>query len=89
MLCYLNNGRSNMADFCKQCVEYMFGGPREGITNDFIGLTTAEDTKKGLYTSVLCEGCGFIQVDHIGKCVTPDCPRHGKNGDQHEPKRKV
>ncbi|MFC1453656.1 hypothetical protein ACFLQL_00565 [Verrucomicrobiota bacterium] len=70
-----------MADFCKQCVEELFDGPQEGVTNDMEGLSTEEDTKEGLFPSVLCEGCGFIQVDHTGKCVTPDCPKHGKKHD--------
>lgn len=58
-----------MADFCKQCSEYHFGQDY----HDLKGLSTEEDTKNGLYADAICEGCGFIQVDHEGKCVTHDC----------------
>lgn len=36
-------------------------------------FSTAEDTAKGLYTCWICEGCGPIQVDHDGHCVSEDC----------------
>ena len=26
------------------------------------------------------ERCGYIHVDHTGKCVSPDCPIHGVDG---------
>ena len=48
-----------MADFCLQCALEL-GFPN----SDFEGLTS-----KGLIT-VLCEGCGTIQVDAKGHCVT-------------------
>ena len=64
-----------MADFCLQCSGELFPG---GIKNDFIGISTPEDTEKGLYAVVLCEGCGPTQVDHAGKCVAADCAeKHG------------
>ena len=56
-----------MADFCKQCSE------KYGINNDFKGLSTPKDTNNKLYCVVLCEGCGYIQVDHTGKCISKDC----------------
>jgi len=58
-----------MADFCKQCSIEMFGKDY----GDFKGISSEEDTKNDLYPLVLCEGCGPIQVDHEGKCVSPDC----------------
>jgi len=65
-----------MADFCLQCALDMWG---DQIENDFIGISTKEDTEKGLYAVVLCEGCGPCQVDHTGKCVSKDCiHEHGK-----------
>jgi hypothetical protein len=60
-----------MADFCKQCTEQHLG--MDGTKNDMVGLSTYEDTKNGLYSMVLCEGCGPVQVDHTGKCVSVDC----------------
>lgn len=63
-----------MADFCKQCAEDL-GFPQ----SDFIGLTTKENTEKKLFPVVLCEGCGPIQVDHEGVCVSVDCVhKHGE-----------
>lgn len=63
-----------MADFCKQCTVEIV----DNCDNDFIGISTKEDTIKGLYAVVLCEGCGATQVDHTGKCVSPDCyEKHG------------
>lgn len=63
-----------MADFCNQCCVSM--GFPTGV--DLANLSTKEDTEKGLYPVVLCEGCGPIQVDHEGNCVSPDCLKcHG------------
>lgn len=63
-----------MADFCKQCSIDVFGED----FGDMAGLSTAEDTAKGLYCVVLCEDCGPIQVDHEGNCISHDSkPRHG------------
>jgi hypothetical protein len=65
-----------MADFCAQCAEDLFG---DGHSSDFAGLSTAQETAAGLYHVVLCEGCGPIQVDHTGRCVSIDCiEQHGK-----------
>lgn len=54
-----------MADFCKECSEMMF----DHDYKDLAGLSTEQDTNEGLFPSVTCEGCGFIQVDHTGKCI--------------------
>lgn len=56
-----NVRNKNMADFCNQC-EPSLGG----LEN----LTTQEDEEKGLFCVVLCEGCGPIQVDSRGNCVS-------------------
>lgn len=64
-----------MANFCKQCSEHLFGTDFE----NFKGNSTKEDTEKGLYVAEICEGCGFIQVNHKGECVSPDCLKnHGQ-----------
>jgi hypothetical protein len=64
-----------MADFCQQCTMTTFGPE----TRDLAGLSTPEDTVKGLYAVVLCEGCGPTLVDHEGKCMCEDCLEgHGK-----------
>ena len=63
-----------MADFCRQCSEQILGIPDAEYLGDLSGLSTADDTAKGLYANVICEGCGFVQVDHTGRCVGgPNC----------------
>lgn len=66
-----------MADFCKQCSEEYFGRN----FRELAGLTTWKDQQNGLYAVVLCEGCGPIQVDVEGACVSEDCPKHAKQSD--------
>ena len=57
-----------MADFCYDCCVELFGGNDiEAEDNDFFGLITEEESDKGWYARVLCEGCGIIFVDHLGK----------------------
>ena len=69
-----------MADFCMQCCRDIIGIP--GGLNDFKGLSSREDSEKGLFTTVLCEGCGPIQVDDEGMCVSKDCiEKHNKIGE--------
>lgn len=67
-----------MADFCKACSIDLFGEDLE----DLADITKEEDFKKGLAYIVTCEGCGFIQVDPEGNCLSKDClskelPGHG------------
>jgi hypothetical protein len=62
-----------MADFCKQCSEQMFGKDFKELAN----LSTEEDTKNKMFCVVICEGCGTIQVDHEGNCVTENCLCNG------------
>lgn len=62
-----------MADFCKQCSTDSFGQDY----GDLAGITTKEDQAKGLYAVVLCEGCGPIQVDTEGACISKDCMCNG------------
>jgi hypothetical protein len=57
-----------MADFCVQCAEEM-----GFATTDLAGLTKEEDWANGCAALVICEGCGPIQVDPQGRCVSPDC----------------
>lgn len=68
-----------MADFCKACTEQMFG-VFAAENNDMKDLTSQEGWDNGLAASVLCEGCGPIQVDPQGNCVSSDCLEHGKTG---------
>lgn len=58
-----------MADFCKQCSIATFGKDFE----DMARLCTKGDNEKNEYSEVLCEGCGFIQVNYLGECVTAGC----------------
>ena len=61
-----------MSDFCKQCSMDVFGED----FGDMAKLSTLEDTANKLYASVLCEDCGYIQVDHEGNCITHECKEH-------------
>lgn len=63
-----------MADFCRQCSIDLFGEDFE----DLAGLSTPADTKKEMYCTVICEGCGYVQVDHAGNCVSKDCLKKHK-----------
>lgn len=61
--------RLAMADFCKQCSEYIFGED----FGDMRGLVTEDQfLKQGVCANVLCEGCGVTQVNHLGECVHHD-----------------
>lgn len=59
-----------MADFCKQCADDM-GFPH----SDFID----PNLKPGLYHVSLCEGCGHIQTNGKGECISADCLKPGHN----------
>lgn len=64
-----------MADFCEACCREMgFDG------GDLAERTKPEDWAEGKACSVICEGCGFIQVDPKGNCVSKDCIRKGAPG---------
>ena len=52
-----------MADFCKECSTQMFGEDM----GDLAGLCEPE-----YKVVVICEGCGFITVDHLGVRVDAD-----------------
>lgn len=58
-----------MASFCKQCSLDLFGED----FSDFANITAQEDYKNNLACVVLCEGCGPIQVDPEGRCISKDC----------------
>jgi hypothetical protein len=63
-----------MADFCRQCTAEIF----DQYCGDFVNITTLEDWRSGKAAVVLCEGCGPIQVDPSGNCVSEDClKKHG------------
>lgn len=66
-----------MADFCNQCSKAIF----DEEIGDLAGITTPEQEARDLYAVVICEGCGIIQVDAKGNCVSPDClEAHGTHG---------
>jgi hypothetical protein len=62
-----------MADFCKQCSIEYFGKDFE----DFKGATKESDWNNGYAALALCEGCGHIQVDPEGNCISEDCLKKG------------
>lgn len=60
-----------MADFCVQCAGEHFG---PDYTKDLAGLISKEKVDEGYRVPALCEGCGYIYVDHTGRCQGgPDC----------------
>lgn len=63
-----------MADFCKQCSIDIFGEDHK----DLAGIADPDRVAKGYYPVVVCEGCGIVQVDHEGKCVSGDCLKKHK-----------
>lgn len=65
-----------MADFCKACSIEHFGIDYKELA----GLTTKDDWLAGRAVVVICEGCGAIQVDPQGNCVTFDCLCAGEEG---------
>jgi hypothetical protein len=48
------------------------------MSNDMIGCSTEQNTKDGLFATVLCEGCGGTQVDHTGRCIWHSDEEHEK-----------
>lgn len=65
-----------MADFCRQCSLMLFG---EDFGN-LKGLISKEQVDEGLVVSVICEGCGPTQVNHLGECVDVNCyEKHGED----------
>jgi hypothetical protein len=65
-----------MADFCKSCSIEYFGKD----LRDLAGITRKSAEQEGLAAIVICEGCGVIQVDHEGNCISTDCLKSGQPG---------
>ena len=51
-----------MADFCSQCVKAVLH--EDPTLNDFVGIA-----EEGKTVRVLCEGCGYTEVNAAGNCV--------------------
>ena len=66
-----------MADFCQQCSEDKFGKDFKELA----GITSIAAWAESSACVVICEGCGPIQVDPNGRCVSTDCI---VNHDMHE-----
>lgn len=66
-----------MAEFCNQCASE-YGFP----VGDYKGATHTANWQIGEAALVICEGCGFIQVNPSGDCVSLDCfKKHGRKED--------
>jgi len=65
-----------MAEFCKACSIELW----DRDFGDFKGLTPNAKWKQGKAAVVICEGCGPIQVDPEGNCVSEDCLKKGQLG---------
>lgn len=72
-----------MADFCKQCSIDIF----QKDFGELAGLSKPENTANGLYATAICEGCGVIQVNHLGECISPDCFVDHKTGNPRDARR--
>jgi hypothetical protein len=66
-----------MADYCQQCSTAIFGKDFRELAD----ITKPADWEKGMAVITICEGCGPIQVDPDGRCVSDDCMENG-----HKPK---
>ncbi len=65
---------ADMADFCKQCSEELFGEDFKELA----GLGDGAKLEPGNGWEALCEGCGLIIVNEAGECIKPYCPKHGE-----------
>ncbi len=55
-----------MAEYCLQCNKRLFKTEK----SDFKGLVSKREyEKKGVVAKVLCEGCGWTLVNHLGECI--------------------
>lgn len=61
-----------MADFCKQCSLDLFGVD----FNELANITSVDDWVLGKACCVICEGCGPIQVDPKGNCISDCLEKH-------------
>lgn len=59
-----------MADFCKQCSVELFGVDNGDLVRD-----SSEVLKEDEGFPEICEGCGYIWVNHSGECIGP-CKKH-------------
>ena len=76
-----------MAEYCRQCSIRMSGED----FHELAGQTSQEDWKQGKMAVVICEGCGPIQVDPEGNCVSTDCLVNHEDGvfRQHFPQKRL
>jgi len=58
-----------VADYCRQCSIEILGEDY----GDLKDLTSELGTANGLFLVVICEGCGVIQVNHKGTCMSTGC----------------
>lgn len=67
-----------MSDFCRQCAQELFGD-EERFLQDCAGMVEKHEVEQGYTAGALCESCGFIRVDHEGRCVDISCSKHKKS----------
>lgn len=67
---------ATMGEYCYACSVEIFGRD----AGDFKGLTPEKAFDEGRACLVLCEGCGNIQVDPYGKCLSDGCLKSGLPG---------
>jgi hypothetical protein len=72
-----------MADFCEACSIELFGKDY----GDLKGLFGEDESKAGMVVRVICEGCGFTEVNHLGQCVAVYCSKHSENAEDSEQER--
>lgn len=65
-----------MAEFCKACSIELSNKDH----GDLAGITSAKNKANGVAAIVICEGCGVIQVDQKGNCISKDCLKNKRSG---------
>ena len=65
-----------MASFCRACSIKLRGKD----FGDLAKITTKKNEANKVAAIVICEGCGVIQVDNAGNCISTDCLCAGQPG---------
>lgn len=73
-----------MADFCRACSLELFneylGDMDYDSDPESEGFVPEDEWKNYLIGSQLCEGCGPIEIDAEGYCLSPDCRKQWQPG---------
>lgn len=70
-----------MADYCQQCSVDLFGKD----FRELAGLGRGKKLDAGMGWTAMCEWCGLTLVDDEGRCIAPQCTRHGSEDAKSRP----